>query len=356
MAGAQVLDHLIGLQDIGADLVAPADFGLGFIFARGFGFAALQFGFEQARFQHAHRGGAVLVLAAVILAGDDDAGGGVGDADGAVGGIDVLAAGAGGAIGVDLEVALVDLDLETVVDHRIDPDAGETGVALGGAVERGDADQPVDAALGLGIAIGILALDLDRRGFDTGLIACLIIDHRDLVSAGLGPALVHAQQHFGPVLALGAAGAGVDFDIGVETVGFAGEQGLDLVAVGAGGELFERGDAFVGQTSIAFFLGHLDKFERVVAFLLDFAGGADRFIEAAAFGHHCLGGCLVIPQGRVLDAGVELVKAPQGNIPVERGLDQGKSGVDPVDKGLRVGTHDILQNYWLLRLDDIGGK
>jgi len=91
-------------------------------------------------------------------------------------------------------------------------------------------------------------------------VAGLIIDQRDLVPARLGPALIHAEQHFGPVLALGTAGAGVNFDIGVEPVGFAGQQGLDLVAVGAGREFFERGSALVGEFGVAFFLGHFDEF------------------------------------------------------------------------------------------------
>jgi hypothetical protein len=42
-----------------------------------------------------------LQLRALVLALDDDAGGKVGDADGGVGLVDVLAAGTGGAVGVD---------------------------------------------------------------------------------------------------------------------------------------------------------------------------------------------------------------------------------------------------------------
>ena len=38
------------------------------------------------------------------------------------------------------------------------------------------------------------------------------------------PAQIHAQQHGGPVLRLGAAGAGLDGHDGVEVIGFAGEQ------------------------------------------------------------------------------------------------------------------------------------
>ena len=52
----------------------------------------------------------------------------------------------------------------------------------------------------------------------------------DLLGPALGPAAVHALEHVGPVLALGAAGAGMDFEIGVEAVGLARQQRLDLPA------------------------------------------------------------------------------------------------------------------------------
>ena len=42
--GAQIFDHLIGLQDVGTDLVAPADIGLGRVDRVGHCLAPLQFG------------------------------------------------------------------------------------------------------------------------------------------------------------------------------------------------------------------------------------------------------------------------------------------------------------------------
>ena len=48
----------------------------------------------------------------------------------------------------------------------------------------------------------------------------------ELVAVPLRPARVHAQQHRGPVLAFGAAGAGMDFEIGVVAVRLARQHGL----------------------------------------------------------------------------------------------------------------------------------
>ena len=69
---------------------------------------------------------------------------------------------------------------------------------------------------------------------------CGLLEILDLVAVLLGPARVHAQQHAGPVLALGAAGAGMDFEVAVVGVGLAGQQRLELAARDFGLELAQR--------------------------------------------------------------------------------------------------------------------
>ena len=105
--------------------MAPAD--IGFLGIGGVDLLLLlfQFDFIEPGLQHLPGGGAVLVLRALALAGHDDAGRKMGDAHGGVGRVDMLAAGAGGAIGVDLAIAFIDLDIDLVVDDRIDPDRGK---------------------------------------------------------------------------------------------------------------------------------------------------------------------------------------------------------------------------------------
>src|SRR3990170_3373827 len=139
-AGAQILDQLVGLKDIAADLVAPADVGLRRGAGVGLGLAFLQLGLIETGAKLVHRLGLVLVLRSLVLALDDDVGRQVGDPDRAVGGVDVLPAGARRAIGIDAQVALVDLDVDILVDDRIDPDRGEAGVAPRGRIIGADAD------------------------------------------------------------------------------------------------------------------------------------------------------------------------------------------------------------------------
>ncbi len=78
--------------------------------------------------EHLHREFAIAALAALGLAGHDDAGGHVGDADGGFDLVDVLAALAACAEGVELEVGFVDLD-RRVFDFGDDIHTRERGMA-----------------------------------------------------------------------------------------------------------------------------------------------------------------------------------------------------------------------------------
>ena len=77
------------------------------------------------------------------------------------------------------------------------------------------------------------------------------------------------MQHLGPVLALGAAGAGMHGDDGVERIGLAGEHG-------AGFELFsECGEGL----DVAFKIGeHVFAFAGQFEVGVDVAGAADEFV------------------------------------------------------------------------------
>ncbi len=71
-----------------------------------------------------------------------------------------------------------------------------------------------------------MAADLDGGGFDAGLFALGLFEIFDLEAVFFGPARVHAQQHLRPVLAFGAARAGMDGDDGALGVVRSGEQHL----------------------------------------------------------------------------------------------------------------------------------
>ena len=104
---------------------------------------------EQPRLEQRQRAGAVLVLRPLVLAFDHDAGGQVGDADRRVGLVDVLAAGARGAIGVDAQVRGVDLDGFDLLELGQDRDGARRGVDASLRLGRRHALHAVRAGLEL---------------------------------------------------------------------------------------------------------------------------------------------------------------------------------------------------------------
>ena len=202
-----VLDQGVGHEDIGADLAAPLDLHLDALDVGDLLRVLLHLDLRQLAAEHPHGVLPVLVLAALSLAADHHAGGDVGDADGAFGLVDVLAAGAAGAVGIHLQILRPDVHLVVVGDVRHHLQGGKAGLPAAGGVKGADAHQAVDAALAFEIAVGVLAGDDHRGGLDAGLVPVQIVDGLKLEVVALRPVHVHAVEHLGPVLGLGAAGA-----------------------------------------------------------------------------------------------------------------------------------------------------
>ncbi len=105
------------------------------------------------------------------------------------------------------------------------------------------------------------------------------------------------MQHLGPVLAFGAARAGMHGDDGVQRVGFAGEHGAGFELLGESGQsldvAFQIGEhvfALAGQLEVGF----------------DVAGAAHQFLvvgdqrfQALAVAHQRLAGGGIVPEGRI---------------------------------------------------------
>ena len=278
-AGAVVLDALGRVERVRADLRAPLDrLLLAALGGEHLGTLSLLL-FEELGAQEAHRGLAVLELRALVLALDDDAGRHVRDADRRVGLVHVLAAGSGSAVGVDAQVVLVDLDLDLVGDHRPHVHLGEGGVAARLRVEGRDADQAVDAALGAEEPVGVLALGDEGGGLEPGLLALGRLAHLDLEAAALGPAQVHAKEHLGPVLRVGAAGAGAHRHHRVARVVLAVEEARLLEL---GEAPLDRGELRVELgCDLGIVRGHLEQVAEVSDVGLERAEAVRRFCARA---------------------------------------------------------------------------
>ena len=100
-------------------------------------------------------------------------------------------------------------------------------------------------------AVGVFAVDAEGRRLDARFFAGLIFVHLRGEALALSPAQIHAHEHLGPVLRLGAARAGMDGDDGVALVVGAGEQRLDLQLVDQGAQVVDLA-AQVGGNVFAF--------------------------------------------------------------------------------------------------------
>ena len=86
------------------------------------------------------------------------------------------------------------------------------------------------AAFGTKDPVGVLPLDGEGRGFEPGLLPRARLDHLGLEAAIVGPALVHAEEHLGEVLGVGAADVGLERDDRVALVVLPAEERLFLEA------------------------------------------------------------------------------------------------------------------------------
>src|SRR5665647_320006 len=215
--GAQVLDHLVGVQDVRAHLVAPARLdvpGHGLLHRVLLGLALQQ----QPGLQDAKGRGPVLDLGLLVLHRDHDAGGDVRHTHGRVGGVDRLATGAAGAEDIDLDLVVGDLDAVRRLDQRDDLDGGERGLAPALVVERRDAYEAVGAGLDGKIAIRVGDLDLEGSRLQPGLLGVGGVQDLGRVAVPIRPAQVHPHEHLGEVRRIDTAGAGADRDDGLALV------------------------------------------------------------------------------------------------------------------------------------------
>ena len=121
-ARPQIFYQLIGLQDIGADLMTPADIG----FCVGFGLscilALLKFLLIETCPQHGPCRRTVLVLGSLILTLDDNPGLYMRDPHRTVRRVDVLTTRPGSPVGVDANILFGNVNLDLVVNLRKHPD------------------------------------------------------------------------------------------------------------------------------------------------------------------------------------------------------------------------------------------
>ena len=139
----------------------------------------------------------------------------------------------------------------------------------------------------------------------------------DLVAVLLGPAHEHAQQHLRPVLALGAARAGMHFEEGVEGIGFARQQRFELAARGFRLQFRERLLGVGDDRLILLGLAEFDHADLILELLLDPADRLELILERIALLHHLGGALRIVPERGVFGELVQFGEAGIGCIEVK---------------------------------------
>ena len=164
------------------------------------------------------------MLALFVLAGDDDAGFVVGQADGGGGLVDVLAAGPAGVEDVLAVVVGLEFDFHVLrLGHHGHGGGGGVDAALG--LGFGDALDAVAAALELELAEGPFPFQAQDDLLEPAQLGRRHVEDLDLPAVVLGVVLVHFVEVAGEQGRLLAAGAGADFQDAAGAVGVLAADG-----------------------------------------------------------------------------------------------------------------------------------
>ncbi len=172
----------------------------------------------------------------------------------------MLAAGALGAVGVDPQVVVQDLDLGVLGKERRHDHGREGSVAAVRLVERALANEPVLPALRFQDPVGVFAADREGRGLEACLFPGARLEQVDLEAAVRAPALVHPQHHLCPVLGVRPAGARLQRHDSIAGVVLAVEQRGFLETVELRAQRAEPGDDLTFHLAAV----HLGELARVV--------------------------------------------------------------------------------------------
>jgi len=239
------------------------------------------------------------VLRAVTLALHHDVGREVGDTHRRVGLVDVLSARAAGAVSVDAQVGRIDLDFDGFVHFGIDEHAGERSMAAVAGIERGFSHQSMHTGFGAQMTVGIVADHFDSRAFYAGDLTIGLFQHFDLEAFALAVAQIHAQQHGGPVLRLGAAGTGLDVDEAVVRIHRVREHAAEFHRRDALFDVLDVGGGAIQALIVVFCLCHFKQLGSIGKVLLDLLEAEHYAFQHFAFAAQVLCAFGILPDGRV---------------------------------------------------------
>ena len=172
-------------------------------------------------------------------------------------------------------------------------------MAAGVGVKGADAHQAVNALFAAQIAVGMVAAHLKGNGLEPGLVALQNIQQLHRKAHALTVAGIHAVEHAGPVLRLGAARTGMQGQHRVMVVVLAAHQRFQLQGVGIVAQLFQHFADLRHHGRIVRFLGQLHHHLDVVALGYQPLIMLDLGFQLGNFAGHMGAALQIIPKSRL---------------------------------------------------------
>jgi len=175
-------------------------------------------------------------------------------------------------------------------------------------VERRNAYQAMDSRLSLKVAVRIIPVDRKGYTLDPSLLTGQVVDDLGLKFLPLGPAEVHAQEHIGPILGLGTAGAGMDGYNGIAGVILPPEHALEFCGLNLLLDPRHFGRNFAQGLFIIFLPGQLEVSFGVFYFRPQVFPKAQIRLKGSPFLEQSLGTFVIVPEIRFEDFLLDLLK------------------------------------------------
>ena len=231
----------------------------------------------------------------------------------------MLAACAGGTVDLHFIVLGTNLHVLAVIfDVRNDFHGGKGGLTAGVGVKGRNPHQTVNAVLPLQEAVGVLALDHNGSGFQSGLVALLIVHNLVGEAVAFRPAGIHPVEHLAPVLGFGAAGTGLEAHHGVVFVIMAGEQGFQAAGLHGLRQRGKAGFQLLQHGVVVLFLCHLADGHQVVPVRQHFLVMLDLALDLTGFDNNFLAFIRVVPEAGSLLHGVQPLQLVAHTLQIQR--------------------------------------
>ena len=173
--------------------------------------------------------------------------------------VNVLTTRTGGTVNVNTQIRRVDIDINIIINFRINKRRAERRMATSAGVERTLTNQTVYAGFSTQPTVRIFASNSDGYGFNTRHFTFRLFNNFSLEAARFSPTQIHAHQHACPVLRFRTARTCLNIEIAICAVIFTGEHTTEFQL---GQLIFQRVEFCYGFVKGFFVVGFYSQFQQ----------------------------------------------------------------------------------------------